>query len=365
MSPSLDTAAPARAQRTSQEGLAALGELARGPSVERAVEAIREMLGMEVAYATRMTETEQIFGILRGDGESFGVGEGSVLPVEQTYCSGILAGRLPNLICDVQGDPRASSLPVSTAADVGSFASVPLTFSDGRTYGTLCAASHSAKPDLSERDLQFLHVFARIVADQLEREELEGAARDAEVKGAVIQTLVAAVEARDSYTAEHSEAVVAWAVAVAQELGLSGHELTDIEHVALLHDIGKISVPDAILAKPGPLSDEEWKVMRRHPINSEALIKSVPSLERLAPALRAEHERWDGAGYPDGLAGQEIPIASRITFVCDAYHAMTSNRPYRKALSPETARQRIAESSGTQFCPTAAQGLLDVLKRSS
>ncbi|MGI9184887.1 MAG: HD-GYP domain-containing protein [Solirubrobacteraceae bacterium] len=99
----------------------------------------------------------------------------------------------------------------------------------------------------------------------------------------------------------------------------------------ILHDIGKLAIPDAILPKPGPLTEGEWAVMRTHPIASEQLLSQVPSLDHLRCAVRAEHERWDGAGYSDGLAGFEIPLASRITLVCDAFHAMTSARPYRRA----------------------------------
>jgi HD-GYP domain-containing protein (c-di-GMP phosphodiesterase class II) len=109
------------------------------------------------------------------------------------------------------------------------------------------------------------------------------------------------------------------------------------------------------------LTAPAWEIMRNHPIISEQLILDVPGLAHLAPSLRAEHERWDGKGYPDRLSGDAIPIASRITFVCDAYHAMTSDRPYRQALSRAAARTQISAGIGTQFCPSAAQALLDLL----
>lgn len=118
---------------------------------------------------------------------------------------------------------------------------------------------------------------------------------------------------------------------------------------------------DAILKKHGALTEDEWEIMRGHPISSERLIRTIPGLSHLAAAVRAEHERWDGSGYPDGLAGETIPLASRITLVCDAYHAITSDRPYRHALTPAQARAEIAAGSGSPFCPSAAQALLDVL----
>ena len=134
-----------------------------------------------------------------------------------------------------------------------------------------------------------------------------------------------------------------------------------MKQVALLHDIGKIALPDGILRKPGPLDDEEWETMRRHPVHGAEMVAEVPGLRHLAPMVRAEHERWDGNGYPDGLAGEEIPLASRITLVCDAYHAMTSDRPYRRALSAEDARAEVADGLGSQFCPTAGRALLATL----
>jgi diguanylate cyclase (GGDEF)-like protein/putative nucleotidyltransferase with HDIG domain len=178
---------------------------------------------------------------------------------------------------------------------------------------------------------------------------------------ASLRALLAAVNARDSYTAMHSREVVTLARAVARQLGLDEAQRSEVEHIALLHDLGKIAVPDAILRKPGPLTDHEQVLMRQHPVVGAEILASMPELAHLAPSVRAEHERWDGGGYPDGLAGEQIPIASRIVFVCDAYHAMTSNRPYRRAMSAAAAREEIRREAGEQFCPFAAAALLDGL----
>jgi HD-GYP domain-containing protein (c-di-GMP phosphodiesterase class II) len=317
---------------------------------------------MEISYTARMTDTHQVLEAVDGDRATFGnVDAGAALPHDLTYCSRVLSGRLPNIIPDVRADDRTASMPITEMLDIGSFASVPLRFSDGRLYGTMCAASHRARPDLGYRDVQFLHVLARLIADQLERVELQEAVRAQEVEAAAAHALLAAVAARDSYTAEHSEAVVEHATAVALQLGLTPQETADVAKVARLHDIGKIAIPDAILSKPGRLTAEEWAVMRTHPIESERLISAIPGLSHLGALIRAEHERWDGTGYPDGLAGEEIPLASRITLVCDAYHAMTSDRPYRGSLPAEQARAEIVAGIGNQFCPTAATALLAVL----
>jgi diguanylate cyclase (GGDEF)-like protein len=178
---------------------------------------------------------------------------------------------------------------------------------------------------------------------------------------ASLRALLAAVNARDSYTAMHSRVVVTLARGVARRLGLDKAQTIEVEHIALLHDLGKIAIPDAILRKPGPLTSHEQTLMRQHPVVGAQILASMPELAHLAHAARAEHERWDGDGYPDGLAGEDIPVASRIALVCDAYHAMTSNRPYRRAMSAAAAREEIRREAGAQFCPFAAAALLDVL----
>jgi HD-GYP domain-containing protein (c-di-GMP phosphodiesterase class II) len=352
----------------SLDGVAELDELAINPTVDKAVESVRELLGVELAYATRFSDGLQYFHRVRGDGASFGVRQDDGMPLGETYCERIIEGRLPNLIPDVRAEDRASSLAITDTADVGAFTSVPLIFSDGSFYGTLCAISHQAKPEWGYRELQFLRIFARMIADQLEREgweqrtfEIERAAHELEVQAAAATALIGAVEARDAYTAGHSRAVVDHAAAVADLLGLAGEDRAQVKNVALLHDIGKISVPDSILHKAGPLTEAEWSVMRQHPVASEQLVSGVPGLRHLAPMVRAEHERWDGEGYPDGLRGEEIPLASRITLVCDAFHAMTSDRPYRRAMPQDEACTEIEASLGVQFCPTAGRALLSIL----
>jgi len=343
------------------DGALRLAELAQEPTVERAVEAVREFLGMEVAFTSQIFARDQLCEVVSG-GDSFGLHPGMGLPLDATYCQRVLDGRLPNVIPDVRADERAASLPITGAANIGAFVSVPLRFSDGGLYGTLCAASHQARPDLGYRELQFLRVFARMVSDTLEREQLQQGVLESELQKASIITLIAALDARDSYTGEHSQAVVAHAVAVAERLGVSETDVSEIRQVALMHDIGKIAIPDAILNKNGPLTDSEWAVMQTHPVRGEALVSAVPGLAHLAAAVRAEHERWDGKGYPDGLKGQQIPLASRITFVCDAYHAMTSDRPYRTALSSAQACAEIADGSGSQFCPDTADAFLEIMR---
>ena len=185
--------------------------------------------------------------------------------------------------------------------------------------------------------------------------------RAAEAYRAVVGSLAAALEARDGYTGEHSNAVHDLSVAVASRLGLGVHEVAEVEAVALLHDIGKIGIPDGILHKPGPLTSEEWALMREHPVIGERILRPLPGLADVATAVRHEHERWDGTGYPDGLAGEDIPLASRIVLACDAYNALVSDRPYRQALSDQEATAELRRCTATQFDPAVVEALLACL----
>ena len=166
---------------------------------------------------------------------------------------------------------------------------------------------------------------------------------------------------RDRYTGDHSEAVVKLTVRVAEALALNPDEVARVETAALLHDVGKVGIPDSILHKDGPLDDNEWVLMKEHPVIGERILRAIPGLGGVARIVRHEHERWDGGGYPDGIAGDQIPIGSRIILTCDAYHAMTSDRPYRKAMSHEDALRELRKNAGTQFDPQVVEALMGCL----
>ena len=331
--------------------------------VERVLASAREQLGMEVAFVSEFAEGEMFFRALEGDAESFGFGEGASSPLEETFCRRVIEGRIPNVVPDADEDEEVRDLGMTRASNIGSYVGVPLRFSDGRIYGTVCCMSHSPEPELRERDVGFVGVLARFIAEQLERNEMESKNRLLEVKATGAGALLAALEARDGYTGEHSQAVVDLSVAVARRLGLSEEEVAEVEQAALLHDVGKIGVPDSVLNKPGPLDEREWALMREHPVIGERIVASVAGLAHLAPVVRAEHERWDGTGYPDGLVGDEIPLASRIVFCCDAFHAMTSHRPYRESIGTERALEELEGNAGSQFDPNTVAALLAVVGR--
>ena len=168
---------------------------------------------------------------------------------------------------------------------------------------------------------------------------------------------------RDPYTAEHSDGIVATACTTARALGASTAELLELRLAAPLHDLGKIRVPSSILAKPGPLTARDRLVIDRHPVWGAELLACVPGLEVVAGIVRFHHERWDGTGYPDGLSGARIPLASRIIAACDAYHAMTSDRPYRRAMSAEQAISELRANAGSQFDPQVVAELEKAVDR--
>lgn len=173
-------------------------------------------------------------------------------------------------------------------------------------------------------------------------------ASEAEMRS-VLAALITALDAREAYTKGHSVRVAGYAVAMAKQLGLSQAEHQQLYMAALLHDIGKIGVPDSVLLKPGPLSDEEFAVMTTHPDTGARILASVNTLAGILPGIRHHHERHDGKGYPDGLAGDGIPLPARIIALADAYDAMTTDRPYRQGLAPAMAQQELLDKRDRQW----------------
>jgi putative nucleotidyltransferase with HDIG domain len=172
------------------------------------------------------------------------------------------------------------------------------------------------------------------------------------------------LEEDDEYTGHHTEDVVELSAAVAVEMGFSEDVQRETEMGALLHDIGKIAVPDEIINKPGPLNDEEWAIMKTHTVEGERMLQQVGGLlSSVGVVVRASHERWDGGGYPDGLAGEAIPVAARIVSACDAFNAMTTDRSYRTALPLEIAIAELRANAGTQFAPDVVEALIAVVTR--
>jgi putative nucleotidyltransferase with HDIG domain len=172
-----------------------------------------------------------------------------------------------------------------------------------------------------------------------------------------IAALSRSMEAKDLYTGSHTERVAAIAVALAKRLGYGGGQLDAIEVGALLHDVGKIGIPETILNKPNGLDDTEWEIMRQHPVISDRILEGIALDPIVRQIARHSHERYDGRGYPDGLAGEDIPLPARIVLVADALDALTSDRAYRPARHLAAAMQEIRENTGSQFCPSVVTAL--------
>jgi putative nucleotidyltransferase with HDIG domain len=183
---------------------------------------------------------------------------------------------------------------------------------------------------------------------------------------ATLSALVAALDAREQETGDHSQRVVRFTMAIAEKMGIVAPQIDDVARGALLHDIGKIGVVDAILLKPGPLTPSEWVEMRKHPEIGFTILQGIPFLENASQIVLAHQERWDGNGYPRKLRGEEIPLGARIFAIADTLDAIVSDRPYRKGSSFEEARQEIIRCSGTQFDPSAVEAFaaieLDTLR---
>jgi putative nucleotidyltransferase with HDIG domain len=262
---------------------------------------------------------------------------------------------LPAVVNDTSTDP--DYLVRDPATDPRSELAVPIRV-DGNVWGVLNLEElHGDAFEPSDATLM------RTVANQL-GVTLHRIGIYRELERALVTTLTvlgAAMEVRDAYTALHEEAVAELAVAIAAELGLDPARQRMIRYAALTHDIGKLAVPNEILHKPGPLDDHEWEIMRRHTIVGADMLARIPFFEDVVELVRGHHERWDGGGYPDGLAGDDIPVGARILCVCDSYNAMITNRPYRAAMTPAAALQELRRCTGRQFDPAVVAAIGRVL----
>jgi HD-GYP domain-containing protein (c-di-GMP phosphodiesterase class II) len=255
----------------------------------------------------------------------------------------------------IEADDLAA-IPGMKLPEIARSVIAPIKF-EGR-LGALSAAL-SDRP-ISERELRLfagLAHQAKLAIESAEHyEQLE------RTFVATVATLANALEANDEYTSSHARWITDMSLLVGRKLNLDRDGLKRLELGALFHDIGKIGIPSEILRKPGPLTDEEFEIVKEHPELGERILAPIDRLADVRPIVRACHERWDGLGYPDGKAGVDIPIEARIVLVCDAFHAMTSDRPYRKRLPNEEAIRRLVEASGTQFDPRVVEtfvGLFD------
>ncbi|HEY7629619.1 MAG TPA: HD domain-containing phosphohydrolase, partial [Thermoleophilaceae bacterium] len=275
---------------------------------------------------------------------------------EQTLNQGI-AGRVartgePALIVDTSLDPDFVGHEIQRRG--GSELAVPIRVA-GEIWGVLNLDSLESGT-FDESDLLLIDAVATHAGGALHRSRLFS-----ELESTFTTTLAVlsdALEAKDSYTAAHADDVAEFAVRVAARLGLQDEELRTVRYGALLHDIGKIGVRSEVLNKPGALTADEFEEIKQHTVIGAKMLERIPFFAPVRPIVRSAHERWDGHGYPDGLAGEDIPLGARIVCACDAFHAMTSDRPYSKARSVEAAAAEMLRCSGTQFDPRVVEALI-------
>jgi putative nucleotidyltransferase with HDIG domain len=235
---------------------------------------------------------------------------------------------------------------------------VPLTVR-GNTLGVLCIGRTFTEQPFTQSEIELVSVLGGQAAAAIENARLYGKLEDSYL--AIIITLSSIVEARDQYTDKHMKDIAEYSVKIARKLHLSEEDIDNIRKAALLHDLGKVSVPDSILLKSGELSEEEMEIIKRHPVSGAKMIEPVEPLRQAQKIIMHHQECFDGSGYPDGLRGEEIPLGARIVAVADAFGAMTTDRPYRKALSVEEAVAELRKYAHVQFDPHIVEMFVAVL----
>jgi putative nucleotidyltransferase with HDIG domain len=275
-----------------------------------------------------------------------------VQPVEAGVNGRVARTGEPAMVNDTQLD--SDYLQRNPRTDPGSELSLPIWVA-GCVWGVM-NLEELERHAFAEEDLLLAHIVANQVGAAIYRCQLVD-----ELEGAFLSTLgvlADAVELQDAYTADHANEVAELAMRVGVRMGVSGPELDRLRYGALLHDVGKIGVPGELLRKPGPLTSEERAKMDAHTAIGARMLERIPFLAPVAPLVRSAHERVDGGGYPDGLRGEEIPRGAMIIATCDAFHAMTSDRSYRKAMDTDAAIAELRASTGTQFDEIVVEALI-------
>jgi putative nucleotidyltransferase with HDIG domain len=321
------------------------------------VDELHETFAFYLAAVQRL-EPDGILRLMAGRGQLAEVMT-EFLIVEQSIADGV-NGRVARsgvtaLVEDTREDPDYIARDPDT--DPRSELSVAIVV-DGAVWGVLNIEAVEAGA-LSEADAVLVEAIAASFGSAVHRAGLIG-----DIERAFTTTLAvvtSTVEAKDDYTACHGSDVASLAERVALRMGLGRKEAREVHYAAMLHDVGKIAVPSEILCKEGPLTEEEWVVMRSHTVVGAELVERIEAFAHLAPAVRSSHERIDGKGYPDGLAGADIPLAARIVAACDTYDAIVTDRPYRAARTQTQAREELLRACGTQLDERVVAVLLEEL----
>jgi diguanylate cyclase (GGDEF)-like protein/putative nucleotidyltransferase with HDIG domain len=324
-----------------------------------AYDAAGKLVARDAFYVARFDHDRREFDfVLQADGDD--VWRGERYPLGAGPTSQVVLTGETHLVRTPEDAAQRRGMTFGTATRVsGSAAHVPLK-SRGRLVGVLSSQSYTTEA-FDDEDLIVLQSLANLVATAFENAEHMQQLR--ELYLASVKALAAAVDARDPYTRSHSARVAALARTVAEEMRFGPDELRRVQLGALLHDIGKIGIPDAILNKPGPLTEDEWVLMRTHPAVGASILAAVEPLRDLVPIVRTHHERYDGQGYPERLAGDEIPLEAHVVSAADAFEVIVSRRAYKQAQTIDFACAELTRCKGTQFHPDVVDAFLRVVER--
>lgn len=311
------------------------------------LEAILDVTGADrAAFVLRRTDPET--GAVEVAAARERVATGHPFTVSRALVSDVIEKGMSTFACDAVNDERFSAGETVAGQHVRSVMCVPLRTNDD-VLGALYADSLSTPGRFNEADLELLSALGNQAGVALHRVRLMG-----ELERLLLDTIraiAATIDAKDGYTHRHSERVAALSRRIALEMGLTADQQQTVQLAALLHDVGKIAVPDSILNKPGRLTADEFEEMKKHPVHGARILANIqsPAVTAVLPGVKHHHERWDGGGYPEGLCGEQIPLIGRLLGVADFYDAVTSARSYRPAMSHEEAIAMITDGAGTHF----------------
>jgi putative nucleotidyltransferase with HDIG domain len=333
--------------------------------IHQTMRPIVDVLGFDRAVIMLVDEEGKFLEYRHAVGESeesLGRMKGYRIPLEreQNLMIRVLKKRRPVLIRDVKAAGLNPANRILADFGPSSFIVCPLMAED-EVIGILAADRKCGQRQLTSADTEFLSIFANNIATVFHRARLDEQLKTS--YDSSVWALVQAIEEKDPYTRGHSERVANIAVQVARELGMSEREIEYLRFGSILHDVGKIGIPESIVRNSKPLKETERQVIQKHPLKGLEILQHIPFIKDHMYLIRNHHERWDGKGYPDGLRAEQIPLGAQIVAVADAFDAMRYDRPYRKGLPPKQAAREIAKGIGTQFSSQAALAFLAVFER--
>lgn len=327
-----------------------------GQVLDMVIDKVVEMMKAERGCVMMLSEDGSDYHLVRARGMGQGEIEAETFSFSRNLVRQVVETGQAVLANNAMQDPRFKAFASVSLHNLRSIMAAPIVIKD-RVAGLIYVDNRIQSGVFKESNLNLLSAIANLAAPAIENARLYA------MKKKIILCLANAIEAKDLYTRGHVERVCLYSMSIATELGLSAVDLSDLEICSFLHDVGKIGVSDAILRKPGKLTDEERLEMQRHSALGESMVLPIDIPPRVKLAIRQHQENFDGSGYPDGLAGEQIHLFARIIAVADTWDAMTSDRPYRKALDRDRAINELRSASGSQLDPTIVSAFLRVLER--